>query len=105
MRYERAWRERNPELAKLRAAEKYQRTGKNRMLKKLYGITLEHYNNLLTDQQNSCKICLKEVKLFVDHCHATKKVRGLLCSKCNFAIGLMDDSPERLEAAAMYLRR
>lgn len=43
-------------------------------------------------------------KMAIDHCHKTGQVRGLLCTNCNTAIGLMKDSPERLEAAASYIR-
>ena len=42
--------------------------------------------------------------LYVDHCHQTKAIRGLLCHKCNIALGHMNDDPEQLERAANYLR-
>ncbi|WP_329013168.1 endonuclease VII domain-containing protein [Micromonospora rifamycinica] len=42
-------------------------------------------------------------RLVVDHCHATNRVRGLLCTGCNTAIGHAKDSPETLRAAARYL--
>ena len=42
--------------------------------------------------------------LYVDHCHQTKAIRGLLCHKCNIALGHMNDNPEQLERAAAYLR-
>ena len=42
--------------------------------------------------------------LAVDHCHNSSTVRGLLCCSCNLAIGRMGDDPERLEAAAAYIR-
>ena len=41
--------------------------------------------------------------LVVDHCHKTGQRRDLLCSRCNLAIGLFDDDPDRLRAAAEYL--
>ena len=41
----------------------------------------------------------------VDHDHSTDAVRGLLCSRCNFAVGLLDESPDRFRAAAAYLER
>ncbi len=42
-------------------------------------------------------------RLVVDHCHDSRKVRGLLCTDCNIGLGLFKDSPERLMAAARYL--
>lgn len=41
----------------------------------------------------------------IDHCHVNNHVRDVLCSNCNRALGLMADDPERLEAAAAYLRK
>lgn len=42
--------------------------------------------------------------LSVDHCHETLAVRGLLCSQCNFMIGLANDNPETLQRAINYLQ-
>lgn len=42
-------------------------------------------------------------RLVVDHCHDSGKVRGLLCSGCNRALGYFRDSPTALRAAADYL--
>lgn len=39
----------------------------------------------------------------VDHDHATDLIRGILCSRCNQALGLLDDDPERFAAAIAYL--
>ena len=41
----------------------------------------------------------------VDHCHKTGLIRGLLCARCNKAIGWFGDDPALLEAAALYLRQ
>lgn len=43
--------------------------------------------------------------LAVDHCHQTRKLRGLLCGSCNRGIGLLGDSVERMEAALSYLKK
>lgn len=51
-----------------------------------------------------CMICGDSKSLAIDHDHVTKTFRGVLCSKCNSALGLFDDDPERLELAAQYLR-
>jgi hypothetical protein len=40
----------------------------------------------------------------VDHNHTTGKVRGLLCSSCNGALGLFKDNPEVVAAALLYLK-
>ena len=72
-----------------------------------YGITEEMFDAMAEKQKQCCKICKKPPTkrgLFVDHCHETKNVRGLLCYHCNLALGHMKDKPERLEEAAEYLR-
>lgn len=73
-----------------------------------YGITLEHYNSLLKEQNNVCAIC-KSIcptgkRLAVDHCHTSRKVRGLLCGPCNKALGMFQDNTERLSTAINYLK-
>jgi hypothetical protein len=108
----RRYRERNRE--KLRDNwRKYRRprpaTDRRQLLKK-YGLTDATYAALLTSQHNQCAICASEQprgrgRFHVDHCHATKKVRGLLCNNCNTALGLARDNPAILFAAANYLLR
>lgn len=77
-------------------------------LKRTYGLTEEGYNQLFTEQNGKCKCCGKhqsELKrpLYVDHDHETKKVRGLLCHKCNVAIGLVDENTVTLNEMIKYL--
>lgn len=94
--YNKKYRENNIELIK------------NQKLIARYGITLEDYNNLLILQNNKCAICLNELKqgrsTHVDHCHNSNKVRGLLCVKCNLALGLLKDNIEALDRIYNYLK-
>jgi len=75
-------------------------------LKRLYGLTLEEYNTKLKKQKSVCLICEKKDRktLSVDHNHKTKKVRGLLCQKCNTGIGMFQDNIKLLKQAIKYLR-
>lgn len=76
-------------------------------LKRLYGINLEQYIDMFRAQGGVCAICKEECKtkksLSVDHDHNTGKVRGLLCNRCNRALGMFSDSPELLKRAANYI--
>jgi hypothetical protein len=80
---------------------------KDAELKRLYGIDIKKYLNMMSAQNNVCKICKQECKtkysLSVDHNHATGNIRGLLCNRCNRAIGMFEDSPDLLKEAAKYL--
>lgn len=74
---------------------------------RLYGITLEKYDNLATSQNNCCAICGKaesNKKLAVDHCHKTGKVRKLLCSDCNVTLGKVKENINILESMIAYLK-
>ena len=79
--------------------------------KNKFGITLDDYDRMLKSQNNRCAICnstatgnRSQKYLCVDHCHATGKVRGLLCHGCNAGIGSMKDDIEILKKAIAYLR-
>jgi hypothetical protein len=76
---------------------------KDRRLKKKYGISLKEFTKLSENQFDSCAICQKKEPLCVDHCHETGKIRGLLCTKCNTAIGFFEEDGFSLYKAADYL--
>jgi len=76
---------------------------RGRQLRYLYDITQDEYNRILLEQKSQCAICGNVSSLVVDHNHATGKVRGLLCKKCNFVLGLVDDKKEILIRGAEYL--
>lgn len=78
---------------------------KSYLLRSKYGLTRDDLNAIIEAQGGRCLICNQQTeKLRVDHCHVTGKVRGLLCHGCNTGIGLLGEEPDRLEAAAAYLR-
>jgi hypothetical protein len=76
---------------------------------KNFGITSDQYNALLLSQDGVCAICKRLCKsgrnLAVDHCHATGLVRGLLCTKCNTAIGALDEREDLMLSAIDYLKK
>lgn len=76
-----------------------------------YGLTLADYNEMFEAQNRCCKICKGTVprgtatdnRFYVDHCHSTGRVRGLLCNDCNHGLGKFYDNVEFLYAAINYL--
>lgn len=91
-------------------AEYFAKYKKNWEFQKVYGITIEDRDLMFIEQDGCCKICKKhedEVSrsLHIDHCHATGRVRGLLCFKCNSLIGMAQDNVEILVNAINYLKK
>lgn len=77
---------------------------------KNYGISYSDYVELETAQKSKCAICGTKDKgqkgvFYVDHCHSSGNVRGLLCSPCNLGLGLFKDSEEALAKALSYLKK
>lgn len=84
-----------------------------------FGLNQESYEIILESQNGVCAICKKPEQsvsskltfkgerktknLAVDHCHKTRYVRGLLCSKCNSALGQFNDDVGLLINAITYL--
>lgn len=67
-------------------------------------IVLAHFDS----HSGRCDICnkaetMKNGRLHIDHCHESGKFRGLLCGKCNTALGLFGDDPKLLTLAIKYL--
>lgn len=97
--------------------ERMKRQARNAMRRKREvnrTLVVTEYDRLLAIQGNRCAICGSPERrmsygnprrLAVDHDHATGTIRELLCSGCNYMLGCAHDSPEVLEAGAVYLRR
>lgn len=78
---------------------------KDYQLRKVYGISLEDYARMVDAQNHSCAICGKVTeKLFVDHCHSSGVIRGLLCINCNTGLGHFKDDPKILKEAIKYIK-
>lgn len=112
------WYQSNREKSLARVAQwrkDHPEAGFNRHLLKNYGLTREQYDAMIVAQGGKCAICdevpvprtgQKNFRIFdVDHCHATNRVRGLLCHRCNVMLGQARDRPEVLQAAILYLSR
>lgn len=87
--------------------EKEQLIERKQTLRK-YGLTIEQYNNLFSNQIGCCAGCNRHQSVFsrslsVDHDHKTGKIRGLLCNDCNLALGKVQDSKLTLQNLLNYL--
>lgn len=112
--YKRLWYAKNKEKARaqrkawaVRNPEKRKVVLRNTNLKSNFGITQEDWDRLFSEQDKRCQICKCNVprggRWATDHCHTTGKIRGILCMRCNTAIGGMMDNPEFLREAANYV--
>ena len=73
-----------------------------------FGISLLVFEQMLSDQDGRCALCLTNNgnrRLHVDHNHETGKVRGLLCLRCNTALERVENIPDWLAQAATYLNQ
>jgi len=92
------------------AKPEYQQYIRKFRLKTKYNISIEEYEEMLVNQNNSCAIC-KTTKpkgrsstyFAVDHCHKTGKVRSLLCYNCNSSLGLLSENIETLKEMIKYI--
>lgn len=98
-----------------KASLKYRRKNPGGMRKyyvyRRYNITPEAYDKLVEDQDGRCAICKTDklrngdANLHLDHDHATKMVRGLLCTTCNLGLGHFKDDIAFIESALEYLKK
>jgi hypothetical protein len=79
-------------------------------LERTYNLSKDDFDSLSQKQNNVCAICkcsqqekCKSHYLFVDHCHKTGSIRGLLCDVCNRGLGYFKDDVSRLQSAIAYI--
>jgi hypothetical protein len=108
--------QRDRKLSTIAYRESESRRAKQRdgWLKRAFGLSSVEYDVLFLEQGGVCAICSQPEttidprlgtprRLAVDHDHETNLVRGLLCRKCNVALGLLGESPLVLAVAMAYL--
>ena len=94
----------------------YGRKHRDRITARRHGLTVEQHNGLILKQHGVCAICFKPEQtvhgssgrtqpLSIDHDHLSGRVRGLLCSKCNTALGLLNESCELAQSLISHLER
>ena len=80
----------------------------------VYGLSKRELAEMRASQRDLCAICGKPesrtrdgvpLRLCIDHNSQTGQVRGLLCSRCNVAIGMLDHDIDVILAAAQYLKK
>lgn len=109
------WRQRHPEKS-VAAAKRYRQKHPEKAkvytrtshLRRKYGITIADFNALLALQNHQCAVCGCEFgdgkkKAHIDHDHATGRVRGLVCVRCNTSIGGLGDDVLGVSRALAYL--
>jgi hypothetical protein len=106
----RAWQQANPD--RVKASQHKNREQRNRKMRELhlrnkFDLTPAQYDQMLDRQGGGCAICgdpaRADSSLHVDHDHGSGEIRGLLCMRCNNAIGLLKEDPCLLRRAANYV--
>jgi hypothetical protein len=73
---------------------------------KNYKLSEQEYQQYLVTQEGKCAIChVFMTEPCIDHNHITKRVRQLLCRKCNTSLGLMNENEVSLENMIAYIRK
>ena len=91
-----------------RSSESAKARERRRTLRR-YGITEQVWDHMLARQGGRCAVCRTDTpggrgeSWHIDHDHVTGQVRGLLCQRCNVAIGMLEDSPDLIRAALRYV--
>jgi hypothetical protein len=84
--------------------------GRRHTFKYRYGISLSEKLKIIKNQGSKCSICGKFLdlnnpfKVHMDHNHRTKKIRGVLCSRCNHFLGYVRENIVYLEKVIIYLK-
>jgi hypothetical protein len=96
-------------IALMRGSDKKRLADRKSYLKRKYALTIQEYDAMLAAQNGVCAICNRprpeNRTLHVDHDHGSGEIRGLLCFRCNNALGDFEEQYELFQRAANYLDR
>lgn len=78
-----------------------------------FGISQSEYDHMIAEQNNSCGLCqksfseLKNLQIYVDHCHRSENVRGVICARCNTFLMVLDapDFDSWFKKAKQYITK
>lgn len=102
------WRTENPE--KYNATQRTHRKKNPEkhavyQIRKNYKVSLIEAGKLLERKRNGCELCGSKNRPHIDHCHTSGRIRGILCSGCNLAIGHANEDPNLLRKLAAYVKK
>ena len=101
--------ERNRDAHNARARARHGTLDTDYRRRRALGVTRAAFAAMLSRQGDCCAVCATadpgRKNWQLDHDHQTGGVRGVLCSRCNLALGLFKDDPARMRAAAVYVER
>lgn len=104
------WATKTAEQKRYKSASRTPEQRRNYQLKATYGITLKEWDEMFVAQGSCCanELCKASYSnnkkgWHLDHCHSTRKIRGILCSNCNVALGHAQDDEKRLIGLSMYV--
>lgn len=70
-----------------------------------YNISYQEASQLFELRKKGCEVCQSHARLGIDHDHKTGRIRGVLCNRCNLALGYVDDNLVLLNSLKAYLCR
>jgi hypothetical protein len=102
----------SPKQRRERFSAKHPKYGSSRHRERKFGLSPIAFQQMVEEQGDRCFLCTKPERghrngvrkaLAVDHNRTTGSIRKLLCSKCNTAIGLLNEDTELLAQVIHYL--
>lgn len=107
--YSKEYYKKNTTKLKLKSRE-WSNKHRDKIVKRIYGLSEEDFKLLLLSQNNKCAICHIDfgkgiLAPHVDHDHETGIIRGLLCRRCNSGLGFFHDNELLILEALNYIKR